>query len=107
MLFWETAVYMVPETLAILVLVLWHLYSAPSKYRSCDISAILSQPSELIMLENEFGDGHSATMDSIVKELEIDGDKVQRITKHFVQQMRMYLFHIFNYQADQTYQSMV
>src|SRR6478735_2321710 len=90
MLFWETAVYMAPETLAILVLVLWHLYSALSKYRSCDVSAILSQPSELIMLENDLEDGHSATVDSIVKELEIDGNKVQKITKHFVQQMRMY-----------------
>lgn len=89
-LFWETAINMVPETLAISVLVLWHLYSALSKYHSCDVSAILSQPSELIMLENDFGHGHLATVDSIVKELEIDGDKVQKITNHFVQQMRMY-----------------
>ena len=42
------------------------------------------------MLENDFGDGHSATVDSIIKQLEIDGDKVQKITNHFVQQMRMY-----------------
>lgn len=90
MLFRDTAIDMVPETLAILVLVLWHLYSAFSKYRSCDVSAILSQSSELIMLRNGFGDGHSATVDSIIKQLEIDGDKVQKITNHFVQQMRMY-----------------
>jgi len=98
---------MVPETLAILVLVLWHLYSALSKYRSCDVSAILSQPSGLVMLQKGFEDGHSATVDSIVKELEIDSNKIQKITKHFVQQMRMYLSHLFKYLADQTYQSMV
>ena len=90
MLFRDTAIDMVPETLAILVLVLWHLYSAFSKYRSCDAFAILFQSSELIMLENDFGNGHSATVGCIVKELEIDSDKVQKITNHFVQQMRMY-----------------
>ena len=89
-LFRDTAIDMAPETLAILVLVLWHLYSAFSKYRSCDVSAILSQPSELIMLENDLGNGHSATVDSIIKQIEIDGDKVQKISNHFVQQMRMY-----------------
>ncbi|RFN51890.1 putative glucokinase [Fusarium flagelliforme] len=40
------------------------------------------------MLENDLGDGRSATVDSIVKELEIDGHKVQKITNHFVQQMQ-------------------
>ncbi|KAI1050927.1 hypothetical protein LB507_009266 [Fusarium sp. FIESC RH6] len=40
------------------------------------------------MLENDFGDGHSATVDSIIKQLEIDGDKVQKITNNFVQQMQ-------------------
>ncbi|KAJ4129152.1 hypothetical protein NW768_007686 [Fusarium equiseti] len=38
--------------------------------------------------QNDFEDGHLATVDCIVKELEIDGDKVQKITNHFVQQMQ-------------------
>ncbi|RGP69209.1 putative glucokinase [Fusarium longipes] len=40
------------------------------------------------MLENGVGNGRLANVESIVKELEVDKENVQRITNHFVKQMK-------------------
>lgn len=71
-----------------------------------EIYSDIARASGLAMLENGIADGHLATLESVVKELEIGSEKVQKITNHFVQKMSMYSLTIFMYLADPTYQSM-